>query len=116
MGGKMKVIKICPYCKNTFTTDKNAKKFCRKRCAYLYNKKTEKAPKKHLCQRCGHIFTATRKRKFCSEKCHSLYMRDIGLLRKSVTKIPVKITLTDADKLSKEAKMSYGKYVRLYRI
>ena len=112
----MKVTKICPYCKNTFTTDKNAKKFCRKRCARLYLKKMGKSPKKHLCQRCGHIFTAARMRKFCSEKCRGAYLRDIGLIHKSVTKIPVKITLVDADKMSKEKGISYGRLVRLYKL
>ena len=43
-------------------------------------------------------------------------MRDIGLIHKSVTKIPVKITLVDADKMSKEKGISYGRLVRLYKL
>ena len=112
----MKVTKICPYCKKTFTTDKNARKFCRKKCALLYSKRKAKIGERHLCQRCGHIFTAARMRKFCSENCRSTYMRDLGLIHKSVTKVPVKITLIDADRMSKEQGISYGKFVRLYRL
>ena len=113
----MKQTKICPYCKSIFTTEKNARKFCRKRCAELFRKKTVKRKvKRHLCQRCGHIFTAVRKRKFCSTLCQGQYMRDIGLIRKTTTKIPVKITLTEADRLSKAEGVTYGTYVRLHKL
>ena len=113
----MKLTKICPYCKCFFTTEKNAKKFCRKRCADLYRKKEAKRKiKRHLCQRCGHIFTAVRKRKFCSTNCHGQYMSEIGLIRKYQTKIPVKITLIEADRMSKAEGVTYGTYVRLHKL
>ena len=113
----MKQTKICPYCNAIFTTEKNAKRFCRKRCADLFRKKNAgKKLGRHLCQRCGHIFTAVRKRKFCTKLCQGNYMRDIGLIRKYTTKIPVKITLVEADRMSKAEGVTYGTYVRLHKL
>lgn len=112
----MKQIKICPYCKTTFTTEKNARKFCRKKCALLHRRKMAKINSKHLCQRCGHIFTAPRKRKFCTKECHSTYMRELGLIRKTTKKIPVKITLIEADRKSKAEGISYGTFVSLHKL
>ncbi len=43
-------------------------------------------------------------------------MRDIGLIRKYTTKIPVKITLVEADRMSKAEGVTYGTYVRLHKL
>lgn len=112
----MKLTKICPYCKKAFITEQNAKKFCRKRCAVMFRQNAGKPLQKHLCQCCGHIFAAERKRKFCTKDCHVRYMRDLGLITKTKIKIPVKITLTDADRQSKAEGVTYGTFVSLHKL
>ncbi|MBR2404442.1 MAG: hypothetical protein IKA95_02170 [Clostridia bacterium] len=113
---KHKYTKICPYCKTVFTTDKSARKFCRKKCSELYKSHCSPKLSKHLCQWCGHIFDASRKRKFCTKKCQGKYMRDIGLIQKTKIKVPVKITLTDAARQSKAEGVTYGTFVRLHKL
>lgn len=112
----MKQTKICPYCKETFTTEKNSKKYCRKKCADAARKRMVRPGKSHLCQWCGQIYTAQRKLKFCSVKCRHRYMKELGLLQKTTFKIPVKITLVDADRQSKAEGVTYGTYVRLHKL
>lgn len=43
-------------------------------------------------------------------------MSKIGIYKKSVTKIPVKITLTDAVTGAKKEGMTYGRYVSFKKI
>lgn len=112
----MKKIKICPYCKRTFTTDKNARKFCKKKCAYLYSKKKAKTESTFLCQWCGETFKAARRRKYCREECRGNYMREIGYVYKNVKKIPMKVTIYDAVTNSKKEGISYGRYISLHKI
>ncbi len=112
----MKQTKICPYCKTVFTTEENARKYCRKKCGVLHRKKLARQNSRHLCQRCGHIFTAIKKRKFCSKRCQGNYMRDLFLIKKTTKKIPVKITLIDADRQSKKEGLTYGTFVSLHKL
>ena len=112
----MKQTKICPYCRKTFETDGNSRKFCRKKCAILAAKKRDKTEKSFLCQWCGQVFTAQRKRKFCNIPCQTTYMRKLGLLKRKVVKIPVKITIEDVAKGSKEERLTYGRYVSLKKL
>ncbi len=112
----MKQIKICPYCKREFTTDKNARKFCKKRCAYLYSKKKAKKEKMYLCQWCAEKFAAGRRKKFCREECRKNYMKELGYVYKNVKHIPMKVTLYDAVTKSKEEGITYGRYISLHKI
>ena len=43
-------------------------------------------------------------------------MKKLGQIQKTVIKIPVKITLNDAARQSKEEGITYGRYVSLKRI
>lgn len=43
-------------------------------------------------------------------------MSKIGIYKKSVTKVPVKITLTDAVSGAKKENITYGRYVSLKKI
>ncbi len=108
--------KICLYCGKAFEPKSNAQKFCKKKCSFLYNKRQTKKEKRFLCQWCGCIFEAKRKKKFCTSRCHAVYMKKLGLVHKSVVKIPVKITIEDAVRQSKEEKLTYGRYVSLKKI
>jgi len=117
LGGKMKQnIKICPYCSNKFISVQNARKFCSKKCATLNEKKRSKKVKPYLCQWCGQIFKSHRMRKFCNLSCQKTYMRRLGILKKTVIKAPVKITVEDVAKKSKEEKLTYGRYVSINKI
>ncbi|MBE7051843.1 MAG: hypothetical protein E7395_04655 [Ruminococcaceae bacterium] len=112
----MKSTKICPYCKSAFTTEKNSRKYCRKKCAELATKLKPKKKMSHLCQWCGHIFASARKRKFCTKGCQSCYMRELGLVRMAKIKIPVKVTLTQAAQGSKAEGVSYGTFVTAHKL
>ncbi len=108
--------KICPYCSSSFSSEVNARKYCSQRCAGLALKKRRGKTKRCLCQWCGQVFTAKRKKKFCDFNCQSTYMKKLGQIQKTVIKIPVKITLNDAARQSKEEGITYGRYVSLKRI
>ena len=112
----MKQTKICPYCNKTFVTELNSKKYCRQKCTVLASAKRSEKKKDCLCQWCGQVFTAKRKKKFCDSNCQSTYMKKLGKIQKTVIKIPVKITLNDAARQSKEEGITYGRYVSLKRI
>jgi len=43
-------------------------------------------------------------------------MRRLGILKKTVIKVPVKITVEDVAKKSKEEKLTYGRYVSINKI
>jgi len=43
-------------------------------------------------------------------------MQELGIMRKTVVKIPVKITIEDVARGSKEEKLTYGRYVSLKKI
>ncbi len=43
-------------------------------------------------------------------------MSELGLIRKTTKKIPVKITLVEADRKSKAEGISYGTYVCLHKL
>jgi len=116
--------KICPYCKRTFTTKINSRKFCKNSCARLdacrrrrrQSSLRTKASKGYMCQWCGKIFATARKRSFCCDDCRKCYCDARGTIRKTTTLVPVKITLTDVSKASKNTGISYGKYVVLKKL
>lgn len=112
----MKQNRVCRYCGNIFVTDQNAKKFCRKKCSILASKKQKKKEKDCLCQWCGEGFSSERKKKFCSALCHSSYMKNMGIYKKTVIKVPVKITIKDAVEGARTEGITYGRYVSLKKI
>jgi len=106
--------KKCPICgKQTIL---EYQPFCSKKCATLNEKKRSKKVKPYLCQWCGQIFKSHRMRKFCNLSCQKTYMRRLGILKKTVIKVPVKITVEDVAKKSKEEKLTYGRYVSINKI
>lgn len=108
--------KICPCCGKTFVAEHNARKFCKKKCAMLAARKRVRKDKQYLCQWCGQIFEAQREKKFCNLSCQKDYMKNLSKYRKTVIKVPVKITIEDAAKGSKEEKLTYGRYVSIKKI
>ena len=108
--------KICPCCNKVFSLESNAQKFCGKKCAAAAVKKRRKKGNRYLCQWCGQVFSAERRKKFCCISCRSTYMQELGIMRKKVVKIPVKITIEDVARGSKEEKLTYGRYVSLKKI
>jgi len=113
LGGIMIQIKICPYCSSTFSSDVNSRKYCTKKCAKLALKRRRGKSERCLCQWCGQVFTAKRKKKFCNFNCQNTYLRKLGILQMKVTKIPVKITINDVARESKKEGLTYGRYVSL---
>ena len=112
----MKQSRVCRQCGKIFVTDQNAKKFCRKKCSLLALKKRRKKEKDYLCQWCGNVFSSSRKRKFCDADCHGSYMKKLGIYKKTVIKVPVKITIEDVVKDAKTESLTYGRYVSLKKI
>lgn len=112
----MKYAKICPYCKCLFTTDKRAKKFCRSRCAQYFKKTRKKRNVRQICQWCGQIFEHERVKKFCSMPCRQAYMKRLGIEYRRTVKIPVKVTLIEADRESKAEGVTYGTYITLHKL
>ena len=109
-------IKICPVCKKQFKTEQNARKYCKNKCAYAALKKRKKKQMPVLCQWCGQIFKSDHKVKFCNTLCRGEYMKNLIIFKKKVTKVPVKVTIEDAVKGSREEGITYGRYVKLYRL
>ncbi len=116
--------KICPYCKKTFTTQTNSRKFCKKSCARYdtirkrrkkYSERA-KASKRHMCQWCGKIFATSRIKGFCCDACQSSYEGAKGTIRRTEIRVPVKYTITDVAGASKKSGITYGKYVALHKI
>jgi len=116
LGGKMKYNRVCQYCGKIFVTNQNAKKFCRKKCSIYASKKQKNKEKACLCQWCGQIFLSSRKRSFCNSVCHREYMSKTVTYKRSVVKVPIKITLTDAVNGAKKENLTYGRYVSLKKI
>ena len=112
----MKFIKICPYCKAEFTTEERARKFCKKRCAFYSRHKSQKSKVRQSCQWCGQIFSHDRAKKFCCDGCRQEYMTRYAVVHHKITKIPVKVTLTEAARKSKEEGVSYGTFVTHHQI
>ncbi len=115
----MKQTKKCSYCGKEFSyTSRNAKKYCRSYCALLAAKKRRIKNKQmnFLCQWCGEVFTAERRKKFCKPSCQAEYMKKLGILRKTVTKIPVKVTITDVVNDCKKSNITYGRYVQIKKL
>ena len=109
-------IKICPYCSKKFPSEHNARKYCSRKCSGLASKKNQGKSRRCLCQWCGLIFTAKRKRKFCNIDCQCTYLSKLGTIQMKVTKIPVKITIEDVAKQCKTEGLTYGRYVSLKKI
>ena len=109
-------IKICPYCNSEFLSEINSRKYCTKKCAELALKRRRSKSGKCLCQWCGQVFTAKRKKKFCNFNCQYTYMSKLGKIQMKVTKVPVKITINDVARESKKEGLTYGRYVSIKQI
>lgn len=112
----MKQTKICPYCGKKFITTLNAKKFCRNACATLASKRKIQNESSYLCQWCGQVFKAGRRKKFCSALCQGSYMKRLGYVKKTEIRIPIKYTLRDVADGSRKEGLTYGKYVSLHKL
>ncbi len=79
-------------------------------------KKRKIKEKKYMCQWCGSLFHAERRKKFCTLACQKQYMKKLGILQKTVTKIPVKVTINDVVNDCKKTKLTYGRYVQIKKL
>ncbi len=101
----------CLYCSKEFTTSANAAKYCSVKC----RRKASMPPKiykRHLtCAYCGESFDSERVKRYCSEDCR---LRANGRCapQKKKKKTAPKLSLEDAVRLSREAGMTYGKYIQ----
>ena len=116
----MRVKRVCPYCKRTFTTEKNARIYCTKRCAAYIQKKKQKTKNKdkcHLCQWCAKRFRTSRYRtKFCSCSCRGEFLKASNRLMLKTIKKPIRHTTSEIVRKSREAGLSYGIYVGINRL
>lgn len=105
---------ICPVCGKEFVTDKNAKRYCSKRCRKKANSKPKPMMVKSLkCDWCGKEFLSERRKKYCCKECR-LYAN--GRLKKREVHSKPALSIEEVAVLSREAGMSYGEYVRKYNI
>lgn len=105
---------ICPICGKEFETDQNAKKYCSAKCRRAHNRQPkEKVYKTCRCSWCGEAFLSERRKKYCSNEC-LLYAN--GRLKKRKTKPKKVLSIEEVAKLSREAGLSYGEYVRKYNL
>lgn len=77
------ITSICLNCSVNFETTNKSKKYCSIKCCNEYNKKNRKDPRaknrKKQCQYCNKEFidnTKFNKLKYCSKKCHELWMKE----------------------------------------
>lgn len=113
----MGVKRICPNCKKTFITQKNAKVFCTKRCAKYLVKKKQKINKFHLCQWCAGKFRPSEYRtKFCSCSCRGSFVEALSLLRRQNIRKKAKNSTSEIERRSRRAGLSYGVYVAVNKL
>lgn len=107
----------CPVCGKEFTTDKNAKKYCSARCRRKAN--AQKAKKSVMdeitCAWCGDTFLTMRRKRYCSKECRLYANGRITRRKKREPQAPA-LTLSQVALLSREAGLSYGKYVQKFQL
>lgn len=102
--------KICPHCKKEFLRENNAQKYCSEKCrlqALVLRKKLNVK-----CSFCGRKIETEEFGKYCSEECMT---KALAMPRRIRRRNP-KISLDEVARLSREAGLSYGKYVQLHGI
>lgn len=107
----------CALCGNEFETEKNAKHYCSVKCrrrAQAKRDKERRGLRTFTCAWCGNEFLSTRKRKYCKADCRLMANGKI-LPRTKKTEKP-KMTIEQIAKASREEGLSYGEYVRKYRL
>ena len=102
--------KICPHCKKEFEIYNNAQKYCSESCriqALVLRKK-----KYGKCAFCGKKIEISELGKFCSKEC----IDKANAVPKRIRRKKPRISLEEVARLSREAGLSYGKYVQLHGI
>jgi len=102
--------KICPHCKKEFLKESNAQKYCSENCriqAIILRKRLQ-----HKCSFCGKKIENDDFGKYCSKEC----MEKSTSLPRRIRRRKPKISLDEVARLSREAGLSYGKYVQLHGI
>lgn len=107
----------CPVCGKEFTTDQNAKKYCSARCRRKANqlKARKDVLQEYSCAWCGDTFLSMRRKKYCSKECR-LYANGRITRRKKEEPIIPALSLSQVALLSREAGLSYGKYVQKFQL
>lgn len=112
--------KVCPYCKRSFTTQKNARRYCTKKCSKRVAQKKQKiiaGKKYHLCQWCAKKFRPLEYRtKFCSCICRNSFADALMVLQRKTKRKPLKHSTREIVARSREAGVSYGVYVGINRL
>ena len=107
----MMVLK-CINCGKTFTTYRNAQKYCSIDCRKQYSAKSSKGDIKELtCAHCGETFVTLQKRKYCTKYCRR---QSYNMAKKKPT--PVALSAEAISKLANAEGLSYGKYVAKYNL
>ena len=104
------MIKICPHCKKEFERTNNAQKYCSESCriqAIILRKK-----RFGKCAFCGKKTEFSEFGKYCSEECRQ---KAVSMPRRIRMRKP-RISLEEVARLSREAGLTYGRYVQLYGI
>lgn len=105
----------CPACNKQFATENNASKYCSPRCRRKMARRHAIKTKKYTCAWCGNDFLSERRKKYCSKECRQ-YAN--GRAKKSAAQrrcSPI-LSLSQVARLSREAGMSYGKYVHTFQL
>lgn len=106
---------ICPVCGKEFVTDKNAAKYCSAKCRRKANApQPQESERTFVCQWCGEDFISNRQKKYCCEECR---IRSYGKTRFKKKKgfVPA-LSLSQVAILSRQAGLSYGRYVQLHSL
>lgn len=112
--GHVKRSLVCPVCGREFTTDKNAMKYCSEFCRRKAARSLENSGVREFkCMHCGKKFMSDRRRKYCSIGCRVSANR--GKTPSGDESTP-SLTLSQVAFLSREAGLSYGKYVEKLRL
>lgn len=107
----------CALCGVEFETEQNAKQYCSVKCrrrAQAKMSKERRGLRTFTCAWCGCEFLSIRKRRYCSV-AHRL-MANGRLLPKPMEREKPKMTIEEIAKASREEGLSYGEYVRKYKL
>jgi len=105
---------VCPVCGKEFTTDKNAAKYCSAKCRRKANAPIPQATERTFtCMWCGSTFKSDRQKKYCSAECRINSYRKNTFKRKQPEP---SLSLAQVAILSRQAGLSYGRYVQLHSL
>lgn len=104
----------CPVCGKKFVTNKNAAKYCSASCRRKANAPhVQESERTFICQWCGEDFVSNRQKKYCCEECRVHSYAKTRFKKKSFSPA---LSLSQVALLSRQAGLSYGRYVQLHSL